>query len=392
MNILFLTPRFPYPPFKGDQVRAYHQLRLLAQRHHITLLTFDDAGGHAPGAEIIQSFCQRVITVPLRHISMIGWFLRGVVSGYPFQTALFQSRAMRNAVQSVLAQQKFDLVHVQLARMAPYFYDARLPRVIDLIDALSVNMHRRHQQERGPMWLATWLEWRNMQRYERLICQHYDHATIVSASDRAAIGDFDNLHVNANGVELDKFPFVAQHEREPNTLVFSGNMRYFPNVNGVAWFIQHVFPLIKQQNPAVRFYIVGTDPHPQIAHLAQNDPHIVVTGHVESVADYLGRASVAVMPMQAGSGMQFKVIEAMACGTPAVVTPFGIGGVDVIHDHHLLIAHTPSEFAAQVQRLLGDVALRTHLAAQGRQLVETHYTWERSVEALEALYARAANR
>ena len=390
MKILFLAPRFPYPPYKGDQVRAYHHLRLLSQRHRVTLLSFDDAAPRTAATDIIQSFCEQVVTVPFKTISMVGWFLRGVASGYPFQTALFQSRAMKNAVQTLLAQHQFDIIHVQLARMAPYFEaDLRTPRVIDLVDALSVNMQRRHQQERGPMWLATWLEWRNMQRYERFICQQFERATVVSSSDRSAIGDFENLHINANGVELDKFPFADQTQREPNSLVFSGNMRYFPNVNGVCWFIQHVFPRIKHHLPNVRFYIVGTDPHPQVLQLAQHDPQIIVTGHVDSVAAHLSRASVAVMPMQAGSGMQFKVIEAMACGTPAVATPFGIGGVDVQHGQHLLIADTPDDFAMQVQRLLTDVHLRTHLATQGRHLVETHYTWDRSIEALEAVYEMA---
>jgi glycosyltransferase involved in cell wall biosynthesis len=199
------------------------------------------------------------------------------------------------------------------------------------------------------------------------------------------------VHINANGVDLQRFQFTPDGH-QGKTLVFTGNMSYFPNVNAVTWFANEVFPLIKAAVPDVRFFVVGTNPHPTIQALAQRDPAITVTGHVQNMQDYLATATIAVVPMRAGSGMQFKVIEAMACGTPVIVTPYALGGIDVAHEQHLLVAATANEFATQVTRLLQDADLRLRLAHAARQLVVDNYTWERVVSDLEMVYQQAARR
>lgn len=388
MKLLFLTARFPYPPLKGDQVRGYHQLRLLAQRHSITLLSFARRDLPAEARRTIEGFGVEVITVPMRYPAMATGVLGGAFSAYPLQTLLYQSALMRRTLAGLLIRRSFDLAHVQLARMAPYLeQQANLPRVIDLIDALSLNMERRYRRDRSPMRLAAYIEWRRLRQYERAICGRYDNVVVVSDIDRAAIGEFPNLHVIPIGVDLTSFP-LAVEGREPYTIVFSGNMGYFPNINAVRWFTQEVWPLVRATEPRARFMIVGANPHPAVQALA-HESGIEVTGLVPSIHTYLSRATLAVVPMQAGSGMQFKVIEAMACGTPVVVTSFALGGIAAIDGQHLLVCDTAQAFAASVLRLLHDSDARAKLAAQGRILVEECYTWERTVASIESLYLSA---
>ena len=390
MKILYVTARLPYPPFKGDQVRGYHQLRLLSRKHQITLLSFGDAASTQRAQAELANFCEQIILVPLKKPEAILRCVRGIFSPYPFQTLLYQSAQMSQALQTQLASAQFDLVHVQLARMAPYLQNvSHIPRVIDLIDALSVNMERRFQRDHGPMKLASYIEWQRMRQYERVICEKFDQATIVSASDRRTIGEFSNLHINANGVDLAQFPFVATEGRNPKKLVFSGNMNYFPNVNAVCWFVERVFPLVQAKVPDIQFDIVGVNPHADILKVAKQNRAITVTGYVEDIQAYLAQAAIAVVPMQSGSGMQFKVIESMACGTPVVATQYALGGIDVVHGEHLMLADTPLDFAEQVIKLLADLPLRQHLACNGRQLVEQQYSWEQTVADLERVHQLA---
>jgi sugar transferase (PEP-CTERM/EpsH1 system associated) len=392
MKILFVSARLPYPSLYGDQVRAFNQLKILGRRHDITLLSFVHGRVSPEAHAALAPFCRKILAVPhhWRH-KAIGC-LRGAFSRYPIQTLFHQSGAMARAVRQHLSSGAFDLVHVQLVRMAPYFENVTgIPRVLDLIDALSLNMDRRSRRERGPLKFAAAMERNRLMTYERAVCAAYDQTIVVSSLDRAAIGDFSNLHTIPMGMDLDKFPFHTG-QRQPNSIVFSGNMGYFPNIDAAKWFVYEVLPLVKSRIPDVRLKIVGVNPHPDVRRLAEYDPAVTVTGYVEDMYAHLNQATVAVAPLRAGSGMQIKVIESMATGTPLVATSFGLGGIDVVGGRHVLIADEPDAFAAHVVRLLNDGSLRSTLASNARQLVKEKYTWERSVEMLHRVYGLALSR
>jgi glycosyltransferase involved in cell wall biosynthesis len=235
-------------------------------------------------------------------------------------------------------------------------------------------------------WIMA-LEARRLCHYERQLAHQYDQLTVSSSLDRDAIGSYDNIHVIPNGVDIEKFPFV-EGERKSALIAFTGRMGYFPNADAAIWFADKVFPSVRQQLPQAQFFVVGADPTPEVQSLAQR-PGVSVTGYVSSIQDYLHEATIAVAPMQAGSGMQFKVIEAMCCGAPIVATSYALGGIKARDGEHLLIAKSSDIFAEQVVRLLQDVDLQRHLAYNARRLVEEKYTWERAVAMLEDVYRLA---
>jgi sugar transferase (PEP-CTERM/EpsH1 system associated) len=386
VRILFVTARFPYPPLRGDQLRAYHQLRLLGPKHSVTLLSFAEKPLPPAAIQVMAPYCEQIITLPQRRREMTGQILQNLFSAFPLQTAIYQTAAMRRRIAKLLHHHTFDLVHLQLARMAPYFENEQhLPRLVDLIDALSLNMERRFRHDHSPLKWAAYFEWKRLKHYEQTICQKFDRVTVVSPFDREAIGPYPNLLVNPNGVDSGSFAFNS-HSREPDSIIFSGNMGYFPNVSAVLWFSQHVLPLIKKNIPQVKFYVVGARPARKIRQLAKQDAGIIVTGPVDDIAVYLRRATVAVAPMQAGSGMQNKVIEAMACGAPVVGTSYALGGLEAVPGEHLLAADQPEAFAAEVVRLLQNQPARHALVGNARRLIEQKYNWEHSVAALESIY------
>jgi len=373
---------------QGDRVRAYHQLRILVRQHNIALITPAPEAGGGHSLEAIGRFCEQIEVISTPSSRRLWRLGRAPFTSLPLQTLYFFDPRFRQRVRALLQERSFDLIHVQLVRMAPVINGlGHIPKVLDLIDAVSLNMARRAERERGPVALIAALEAKRVERYERLLTRHYDQLIVSSRLDREAIGDFDNVAVIPNGVDARAHPFI-EDGRDPNTIVFTGRMGYFPNADAAIWFATEVFPLVRRQRPHARFIIVGANPTRAVRQLEQL-PGLVVTGYVPGIQDFLARATIAVAPMRAGSGMQLKVLEAMACGAPLVTTPYALGGIEVVDGEHLLVAQDAETLAEQVVRLLHDSTLRHRLARNARQLVEEKYSWEQAVAMLENVYHKA---
>ena len=276
--------------------------------------------------------------------------------------------------------------------MAPYLEDLPAPRFVDLVDALSLSTARRSRQHRGPLRWLTALEAERLLRYERRLCTAVEGVCVASPVDRDAIGAGERLAVVPNGVDLARLPF-ERGGRDPATVVFTGNMGYFPNVNAGCWFAQRVHPLVRRQVPAARFVIVGARPAPARATPGTRERGRWRAGFVDDVRTHLRAATVAVAPMQAGAGQQFKVLEAMASGTPVVATPLAAArrsrpGPETASSWRT----TPEDFARRVASLLRDPGQADSLAARARRLVEERFTWERSTARLEELHEAACAR
>lgn len=391
MKILFVTSRFPYPLLRGDQVRSYHFLRLLSKWHNITLVTPISQPVDNWRQQIVRRLCARWVPVHIPKWQTIIHLLRFPFSALPLQTLYFCPPSIQKCVHTLVQEEPFDLIHVQLARMAPVADGIdNVPKVLDFIDALSLNMRRRAMKERWPIKWFFHLETRRMAHYEQELVAFFDQQVVSSPLDKKVIGTYKSLHVIPNGINIEDFPY-HENGRENNIILFSGRMGYFPNAEAAIYFATRVFPLIRKQVPQARFLIVGADPPHRVRRLA-GLPGVEVTGYVPRIQDYLTRATVAVAPMQAGSGLQFKVLEAMASGLPIVATPYALGGIDAVDGEHLLVGENAEDLAEQVVRLLKDPALRRRIARNARQLVEEKYTWERSVAMLEEVYCLAIER
>src|SRR5687767_13110527 len=204
MKILFLAARFPRPPFKGDQARAFHQLRLLRANHDITLIAFADGPDSRADYQGIEALCSRLIVIKRSRLAALN-LLRAPFTRLPFQTLLYSSRAYADAVENELRSGSYDLLHVQLIRMCPYAAKATLPRVVDFIDALSLNMERRAAGDIAILRPVVRMEARRLAAYEREICESFEAAMVVSPVDRDAIGNYPHLHVIPIGVEPEAF-------------------------------------------------------------------------------------------------------------------------------------------------------------------------------------------
>ena len=391
MKVLFLVTRLPVPPWRGDQVRAFHHLRLLARRHEITccaLLT------RAPPARLraeVEGLGVRLVVVPLGLLGTAPALARGLLGDRrPFQVLLYARRRAAGAVARLGAQGGYDVVHAQLVRAAPYLpRDGSPPVVVDLIDALSANFARRAASERGPIGAVAAWEAARLARFEARLVADAAAVLVVSGAEREALGG-ERVTVVPNGVDPVAFAY-REDGRPPARVVFGGNLGYFPNVDAACWLARDIFPRIRGALPAAELLLVGARPARAVRALART-PGVRLAAEVPAMAPEIAQATVAVVPVRAGSGLQNKVLEAMAVGTPVVTTPRAAAALDAEPGEHLLVAEDAPGLAAAALDLLRDPARARAMARAARALVERRYRWEDSAAAVERAWQRAVLR
>ena len=397
MRILFLTGRLPYPPNRGDRLRAYHFLRVLAQQHQITLLSF--IGDHRETGHIgpLRPYCEDIQLVHR------GQFQSTMSTGLnawrrmPFQSLYYRSSVMQGAVDRLLDRHPFDAVYVHLFRMAQFVAGRPKPyRILDLTDAISSEVERSLPYRDAKWRLIYRLELPRIRRYERDIIRHFDETWLISnAEKQKLLGDKQNdkVHVVPNGVDTARYRPSGLPSESP-ALIFVGHMGVFHNIDAAEFLVRDILPRVRASSPQVRLNLVGAEPAPQVSHL-ESTSGVRVLGHVADLNAALNDASIFVAPLRFAAGVQNKVLEAMAVGLPVVTSTYVNNGLEAEAGRHLLVADEPEQFAAAVVALLGDAQLRRRIGRAGREFVMTHYRWEdvlARVNAIENQVTRSAMR
>jgi polysaccharide biosynthesis protein PslH len=389
VNVLFLTPRIPFPPLRGDQVVAFHRLRLLATRHRVSLVSFYEQPSELSGLQELEPFCSSIRTVRLpRERALLHAVVRAG-SGLPFQVLYYDSAEFRRAVRELVQEQRFDVAHAFFIRTAPYLADVPAVRILDAMDALTLRLTRLARTTHRLRRSAYRAELRRLEPYEHGVARLADEVIVVSEQDRRFFPG-SRVTVVENGVDTETFAPAASLPDEP-TIAFTGNMGYAPNVDAAVWFATRCFARVREAVPDARLVVAGDRPARAVRLLARQ-PAVTVTGRVPSLADVLRGARVAVVPLQSGSGIQNKVLEAMACGVPVVTTRVGLGGLRAEAGTHLLVADDPDAFADAVVQVLRSHAHALALSRAGRAFVLAEHTWAQAADEVDAVYHRAVQR
>ncbi len=392
MKILMLCQRLPFPPTKGEKIRAFHHLRFLGRKHEVTLLSLAEGAGELAHAGQLWWLTTDIEVVPIapRRAKLKG--LLALPQGTPMTLRYFDAPSLRERVRTRLARASYDLIFVYSSTMAQYVEGVRdLPIVVDFVDMDSHKWLQYARRSGFPLSFLYRIEGERMKAYERRVAGLADMSVVVSQTEAAL------FRVIAPGAPVAVVPMVVDTEYfspnggpsvGPPTLIFSGVMDYFPNVDGVRYFAREIFPRIRQKVPAARLLIVGQRPSRAVRHLGRL-PGIKVTGPVPDVRPYFGRAQVAVAPLRMAQGMQTKVLEAMALGLPVVATPQAYTGLEARLGEHLFVEDDPARFADVVVGLLRAPGLRLRVGQAARTFVEAHHAWAASMTTLDQVLADA---
>lgn len=391
MNILYLAHRIPFPPNKGEKIRAFHQIKFLSKRHAVHLVCFVDDSNDLQHIDALRQYCATVHAVYRPKWVLQLRALVGALTGRSLSVAAFYSKSVQRYVDSTFLTAQIERVFVFSSSMAEYVLPhGDLPRVMDFVDVDS-DKWRMYAERHGVFtrWLYE-LEARRLAKYEARVAAAFDASILISTIEadlfKRSVLDCP-IVVLPNGVDLDyfhpKLSLLASPETPP-TLVFTGAMDYFPNIDAVEFFARSVFPLIRAQWQGARFLIVGRNPSSEVRAL-QDVEGVIVTGEVADIRTRMAEAQVAVAPFRIARGIQNKVLEAMAMGLPVVGTSMAFRGLRATEKNGVRCAESPEGLAREIGTLFEDASRRHELGLQARRFVEESHRWDDLGELLEKL-------
>jgi len=406
VKILFLTQIVPFPPDAGPRVKTWSVLRsLVAQGHFVNLLSFvrPEETSYLPALEKI---CNSVYSVAIRRsrLADVGYMIRSYVTGRPFLVERDDLRPMQELVNDLVKQDEYDFIHADQLTMVQFALRAakqanKKPKVIfDAHNAVWTIVERMRSNTNWLLKLILRIEAKRVKYYEGELLKRVDHVLVVTDADRVGLEEafrISKIREDEKAAPITVVPIATDTvnlrpiKREPTSknIVTLGTLHYPPNADGIRWFLNEVFPLIRQRVPDATLTIIGKNPPKDfLNYAAHNSTTVEVTGYVPELAPYLQQSALMVVPVRAGGGMRVRILEAFAYAMPVVTTAVGLEGIHAEPKRDVLVADTAIDFAECVIELLNDTRLQEKLSLNGRSLAEKKYDWQKVLSAMKPVY------
>lgn len=381
-KLLFISPELPYPPHSGGKVKSMKLLAALAERYRITFaspLKQEDSKHLRAFHEVspCDSHLHAPVDIPRSAVNLAASYLQG----WPLNVRRTLDRGLQQRIAAVAGDHDIIVLdHYEVFPYLPADYDGL---VVYHAHNAYFKMWERYATLAGnpAMRLAAHLEASRVRGYEAAVA---NRAEVVFAAPN------DARELIAAGVDSGKIRDTyhlgddsqlalpeLQYEDTAKKLMYVGFLGWEPNVQGLLWFIEEVWPRLHAKHPDLVFDIVGKNPDKRLQAAVEPHPGIRLTGYVADLQTIYRDSRVSVAPLLFGSGMKVKVLDAMARGVPTVTTSVGAEGIAVENGRHLLVEDDPARMAERIDDLLGDPGLWQRMQTASRDLIREQYTWRR---------------
>lgn len=384
MKLFVLLSRFPYPLEKGDKLRAYHQIRQLSRNNNIILCALTESNPKQSDIDQLKPFCTAIHIIKLNKLTIAINIVKAFFTGKPLQVGYFYSHRAKKKILSLINDSKPDHIFCQLLRVSAYVKDFNIPKTLDYQDVFSAGVARRSKTSPLYMKLILKSEYKRLLRYENMIFDYFDYKTIISTPDRDLIPhpEKDKIVIIPNGVDHDFFhPMEVEKEYD---VVFIGNMGYPPNVNAAEYLVKKILPIVHRSRPEVKVMLAGANPHANV--VALKSQLVTVTGWVDDIRECYAKARLFIAPMQIGTGLQNKILEAMAMKIPCISSSLANDALNAESGNEILIGDSPEEFASHILNLLENREKAEKIATNGFRFVNKKFDWKAATQKLEELW------
>ena len=382
-TLLMITPFFPYPLKSGGQVKMYNSLQRLSKEYNIILLSFIENQGQEQYVSELDKLCTKVFTV-LRRPSWNTIFNK---VSLPVFIKYFYSKEMKEKLQLCLKDYDIDLVQIEYINMA--YYAKFIPVIPKILVEHDTSIYTLANSYEKPVFgkIFQFFDWLNWSHFQKMIYSYFDKIITFTEEDckivqRAA--PRNKISIIPIGIDLTKYEFSKDNKKTIDIL-FVGHMLHYPNIDGLNYFINKIFPLIKKEIPEVKFCVIGSCIE-QTNLQIKNDTNIEVIGEVQDIRPYLSKTKVMVVPIRLGGGMKVKILEAMSAGVPVVAAKTAVKGLKVIAGQDIYVANSANDFADKVLSLIQDESKRKTIAQNSREVIKKYYDLNRIAYEEKSVY------
>ena len=394
MKILMLTPYLPYPLLSGGQIRTYNLLKNLSSKHEITLFALTKDKSERQYLPELEKFC---VKIRLFERTFSPWHLKNILRAgftlFPFLVTRNLVDETKKAVEKEISENKYDLIHAETFYMMPNIPKTDTPVI--LVEQTIEDMVYQSFASKSkilPIKPLLYIDIQKIKYWEKYYWKSCSHLITMSEEDKDYIQSVapsvKNIDVVANGVDSQWFTQIRKKLPSRPTILSVGTFKWLPNVEAVEFLVEKVWSLIKEKIPHAQLWIVGNNPTQKIFGYARKDVSIKVTGGISDIRDAYARAHVLLAPVFSGKGTRYKILEALATGTPIVATSTALEGLNITPGKQALVANTALEMAEAVRRVLSDSRLQKSLSENGRRFVRSNYDWEIISQKLDSIYQK----
>jgi len=387
LNILIITTRIPFPPYRGDKLKIFNIVKQLQKNNTVTVVTILRTEMQLHEIDELKKLNFNILYIKISFFESILNIFTSFFSRIPFQVAWYKSEKMKLKVRQLINSGKYDVAYFHLIRSAQYFPEYSVKNsvlnVIDFTDAVSLYLKRFFSIEKNVFKkIFLDIERKRIEEYET-IANKFDAVFICSDVDREYLrqqGIEANTKILRNGVDIQYFRNENQ-EYDYNRIIFTGNMPYYANYDAAIYFSKEIFQLILKEVPAAKFYIVGQNPPLKVRSLANKS--IIVTGFVKDIKKEYLKSVVTVAPMRFGAGTLNKIIESLVLGVPVIATPIAVEGFPEEIKNYISVASGSREFADIAIRYLKEPKLRQKFMEMDKSKIKELLSWENIVDQFE---------
>jgi len=374
-KIIIITSRFPFPLNKGDKLRIYYQIKYLSQFHDIYLISLNTEKAIQKNEKNeLENYCKEVHIININIFTRIINVMKAFVNKEPLQVGYFYSKKAHKRIQYLINNINPEYYYSQLIRTSKYLkiYDNN---IIDYMDAFSKGVERRITK--FPAWIRPIVQYeaKIIKQYETYIFKHFKQHSIITENDRQHINHSDSkkIKVIPNGVDTNYFKPIDNNATTYD-IIFVGNMNYPPNIEAAIYICKKIKPIIDRNYKKCTILIGGTNPNKKIKALQNDD--IKVSGWVDDIRSVYSVGKVFVAPMFIGTGLQNKLLEAMAMGVPCVTTKLANKAL-LANTSQIMISNNETEFAHTCIDILNNPKKAAKIKKEALKFVRSKYDWNK---------------
>lgn len=383
-----ITPYLPYPLVSGGQIRTYNLLKNLCNKHEITLLSFirdDEEKKYLPE---LKKYAKNVYVFKKIKPFSVTNILKSGFTSYPALMTMYLSNDVKKLIAEIIKKEKFDLIHAETFYvMSNISSNVNIPKLL-VEQTIEYRVYQSYVSSISNFLLKKLLsvDVAKIKKWETYYWRVADKVIAMSEKDKEVMKmeiRSRDIDVVPNGVDTESFFNIKKTEIKRKTVLFIGNFKWIQNKEAIIYLREKVWPLILKGMPEAKLWIVGKNPSREVLEMKCESIEI------ESVDDIklaFANSSVLLAPMLSGGGTRYKILEAMASGTPVVSTTLGVEGLDVENNKHVFLGDSPEELAKLTLEILNNPRVADNVIVNARKLIESEYNWQKIATKLNAIY------